>query len=101
MGVWIVMFALVWSVAGRPVEDDLLVDTKTGVLRGHRKEALGRTVHVFTGIPFAKPPVGDLRFRKPVPVDPWHGVLDATSLPNSCIQEPYEYFPGIPLSSCF
>ena len=34
------------------------------------------------------------RFRKPVPVDPWSGVLDGTKLPNTCVQEKYEFFPG-------
>ena len=33
---------------------------------------------VFKKVPFAKPPVGDLRFRKPVPHGPWNGTLDAT-----------------------
>nr|AHJ25667.1 acetylcholinesterase type-2 [Sogatella furcifera] len=74
--------------------DPPIVQTQSGAVRGMSKTVLGREVHVFTGIPFAKPPVGPLRFRKPVPVDPWHGVLDATTLPNSCYQERYEYFPG-------
>lgn len=51
-------------------------------------------VHVYLGIPFAKPPLGPLRFRKPVAIEPWYGVLDGTNLPNSCYQERYEYFPG-------
>ena len=45
-------------------------------------------------IPFAKPPLGDLRFKKPVPIDPWQGVYDAHNLPNSCQQERYDVFPG-------
>lgn len=45
-------------------------------------------------MPFAKPPLGPLRFRRPVAMDPWHSVLDTMSLPNSCYQERYEYFPG-------
>ena len=45
-------------------------------------------------IPFAKPPLGDLRFKKPVPVDPWPEVYDANRLPNSCPQTVYNYLPG-------
>lgn len=74
--------------------DPLVVETTSGLVRGYAKNVLSREVHIFTGIPFAKPPIEQLRFRKPVPIDPWHGVLDATKLPNSCYQERYEYFPG-------
>ena len=38
--------------------------------------------------------VGPLRFRRPMPIDPWHGVYEAVTPPNSCFQERYEYFPG-------
>nr|AHW29554.1 acetylcholinesterase 2 [Cyrtorhinus lividipennis] len=55
---------------------------------------MGRDVSIFLGVPFAKPPLGPLRFRRPVAMDPWHSVLDTMSLPNSCYQERYEYFPG-------
>lgn len=40
----------------------------------------------FFAIPYAKPPVGDLRFRAPVDNDPWTRVLDATELPGRCAQ---------------
>lgn len=73
-------------------QDPLTVTTSSGLIRGRARIVLGREVHVFTGIPFAKPPVGPLRFRKPVPAEPWHGVLDATHPPNCCVQERYEYF---------
>ncbi len=32
----------------------------------------------FRGIPYAKPPTGDLRFREPQPMDPWDEIKDAT-----------------------
>lgn len=81
-----------------PVAEDAdenpVVVTSTGMVRGYTKIIANREVRVYTGIPFAKPPVGPLRFRKPVPVDPWTDVLNATKLPNTCYQERYEYFPG-------
>jgi para-nitrobenzyl esterase len=53
----------------------LVVETSSGHLEG---EARGDLL-VFRGIPFAKPPVGPLRFRPPEPPDPWTGVRAATS----------------------
>ena len=44
------------------------------------------TVMVFKGIPFAAPPVGDLRWRAPQPVVAWQGVKKADEFGNSCIQ---------------
>ncbi|KAB0797797.1 hypothetical protein PPYR_08790 [Photinus pyralis] len=40
----------------------------------------------FTGIPYAKPPVGKLRFKPPVPSAPWSGVFDATKGHARCLQ---------------
>lgn len=40
------------------------VMTTTGSLKGIRRTILGKDVHVFYGVPFAKPPVGPLRFKK-------------------------------------
>nr|XP_048287092.1 liver carboxylesterase-like isoform X1 [Myodes glareolus] len=63
-------------------------NTHTGQVRGslvHVKDGeLG--VHTFLGIPFAKPPVGQLRFAPPEPPEPWSGVRDATSEPAMCLQ---------------
>lgn len=46
------------------------------------------TYNVFKRIPFAKPPIGDLRFEEPVPFGSWEGTLDATMFGPSCIQPP-------------
>src|SRR3954452_19298235 len=41
---------------------------------------------LFRGIPFAAPPVEELRWKPPQAVIPWKGVRDATGQPASCIQ---------------
>lgn len=43
-------------------------------------------VHAFLGIPYAAPPVGDLRWHSPTPPEPWSGVRDATRYGNAAIQ---------------
>ena len=44
------------------------------------------SVVVFKGIPFAAPPLGDLRWRAPQPAAAWQGVRNADQFGNSCIQ---------------
>lgn len=41
----------------------------------------------FLGIPYAKPPVGALRWRAPVPMEPWEGVYQADHFGHKCIQK--------------
>ena len=51
--------------------DDLsVVKTDAGVVSGTLKE----DIHIFKGIPFAAPPIGDLRWKAPQPVQHWSGV---------------------------
>lgn len=75
-------------------QEGIFVQTKSGMLHGLHKEAMGIGVDVFLGVPFAKPPLADLRFRKPVKIDPWPGIFNAHHLPNSCQQEMSNTFPG-------
>jgi len=46
------------------------------------------SVTAFLGIPFAAPPVGDLRFAPPQPPQAWTGVRDANQYPAMCMQTP-------------
>jgi len=43
-------------------------------------------IREFLGIPYATPPVGNLRWRPPVPHAPWFSILDATQFANHCPQ---------------
>lgn len=47
---------------------------------------LGSSFHAFLRIPFAIPPVGELRFEESRPVEPWSGVLDCTEYGPMCVQ---------------
>ncbi|XP_054496522.2 fatty acyl-CoA hydrolase precursor, medium chain-like [Agelaius phoeniceus] len=64
-------------------------ETKYGRVRGYQfqVDTADRTVNVFLGLPFAKPPLGALRFSEPQPPEPWEGVRDATSYPPMCLQD--------------
>jgi len=62
--------------------DPSLVSTENGPLRG---EVEG-DVTVFRGIPFAAPPVGELRWRPPAPVIDWEGVRPAVDFGPICVQ---------------
>ena len=60
-----------------------VVQTKYGKVEGYRNS--DETV-AWTGIPYAKPPVGDLRWKAPRNPDRWRGVLDATQECEPCTQ---------------
>ncbi|GAU90211.1 hypothetical protein RvY_02661 [Ramazzottius varieornatus] len=69
------------------LEDLTLVNSTLGYIRGRSVVAPnGKSVDEYLGIPFAEPPVGQLRFRKPVPKKKWEGIHNAWTQPNSCMQ---------------
>lgn len=45
------------------------------------------SITTYKSIPFAAPPVGDLRWRAPQPVVPWKGLHATSKYPTSCVQE--------------
>ncbi|XP_047122183.1 esterase FE4-like [Schistocerca piceifrons] len=71
--------------------DDVIVTVENGDLRGVVATSLnGALYNQFLGIPFATPPVGDLRFRDPQPAPSWSGVRDALTLARGCPQTDYD-----------
>jgi para-nitrobenzyl esterase len=69
----------------------LLASDEIKIDSGKLKGATANGVVSFKGIPYAAPPVGDLRWRPPQPVKPWTGVREATQYGADCMQNP---FPG-------
>ena len=60
-----------------------IVTTKVGQLSG---VDMG-SYTIFKGVPYAKPPVGELRFKAPQPLDPWDGIYQAKEFNKACIQQ--------------
>ncbi|KAJ8955022.1 hypothetical protein NQ318_000454 [Aromia moschata] len=69
--------------------NDLLVETTSGWVRGDYggvTKGTGKIIYRFRSIPFAEPPVGNLRFEAPVPKRRWNGILDVSPKSPQCIQ---------------
>jgi para-nitrobenzyl esterase len=62
----------------------LVVKTEYGKLKGYLHE--DKEVFVWKGVPYAKPPMDNLRWKAPEDPVPWHGVRDATSPAKKCTQ---------------
>ena len=58
-----------------------------GTVSGPVQGIVENEVAVFRGLPFAAPPVGDLRWRAPQPVPPWSSVRQAAAFAPSCPQK--------------
>ena len=56
------------------------VRIESGIVEGY--PAGNQFITVFKGIPFAKPPVGELRWKAPQPAEPWEGVYKAYKFGN-------------------
>ena len=61
-------------------DEKVIVDTTYGKIKGVKWRSIygPTTYYSFEGIPFAKPPVGELRFKAPVEPEPWTGVKRCT-----------------------
>lgn len=75
-----------------------VVETPLGSVRGDTVSENGKTAFIFKGIPYATPPVGDLRWRAPEPPEAWDGELDATDWPDRCPQGESSMGAGGPIS---
>ncbi|MBM4463802.1 MAG: carboxylesterase family protein [Chloroflexi bacterium] len=71
-----------------------IVQTRFGAVKGFEDEA---NTWVWKAIPFAKPPVGDLRWKAPRDPDPWEGVRAETAFGSPCWQN--NPMGGLPFGS--
>jgi len=55
-------------------------------------------ISIFKGIPFAAPPVGELRWKAPAPLRAWAGIRKADSFANACMQAPNSQGNTAPVS---
>lgn len=83
----------------KPVADEKAhepVRIASGLLAGETREG----VRIFRGIPYAAPPVGDLRWQAPQPPKPWSGVRDATRFGAPALQNPVYFSREVQSEDC-
>ena len=73
------------SIDEDEVETDLVIQTTSGTIQG-AYSSVAPEIRAFKGIPFAAPPVGELRWRNPQSLPAWEGVRDATEFGPRCYQ---------------
>lgn len=95
---WITLQVMPAAVNGQSYEH-VYVETKNGIVFGEKTHfireedpVVNTTLDIFKGIPFAVPPLGEWRFRKPVPVPDWSAEWNATFYRKQCWQLLLENF---------
>src|ERR1043165_5104772 len=77
------LLILLNSVSAAPAD---VVHTANGAIAGPRGQP--SAVRIFRGVPFAQPPIGELRWKEPQPVKNWTGVRQAREFGPRCMQAP-------------
>lgn len=67
-------------------DSPILLKTKLGILEGVKSIKFNKHLYTFLSVPYAKPPIDELRFKAPQPVEPWQGIMQATKWPPFCVQ---------------
>jgi len=80
------LLLLVAVAGGTPTVAQEVIRTANGFLKGTFDQSAG--IYSFKGIPFAAPPVGDLRWQPPQPVESWSGVRQADHFGPRAMQLP-------------
>jgi para-nitrobenzyl esterase len=75
----------------------LMTEVEGGLVEG--LPGHNQSISVFKGIPFAKSPEGELRWKRPQPAEPWEGILKAYKYPDICTQLRYPSEGGTTLAA--
>src|SRR5688572_5483223 len=86
LGLSLAACATTQDASSEPVGIAAPVRTQQGQIQGAPGKVEGVTA--FKNIPFAAPPVGELRWRQPQPPAAWQGVRDGTKYGDVCMQNP-------------
>uniref|UniRef100_A0A915ING2 Carboxylesterase type B domain-containing protein n=1 Tax=Romanomermis culicivorax TaxID=13658 RepID=A0A915ING2_ROMCU len=74
-----------------PQARPIIIDTMYGKIQGFEMTtADGAKANVFLGVPYARPPIGELRFQPPQQNEPWSHILNVSELKPMCMQTFYE-----------
>lgn len=74
-------------VYGESEESNLKIKLTTGEIEGRLWQTkTGAAAYVFKGVPYVEPPVGKLRFAKPIPKVAWNGTLLCHEYKSACPQ---------------
>nr|XP_023018363.1 venom carboxylesterase-6-like [Leptinotarsa decemlineata] len=85
------LIALALPIFGSTVKlglEEPIITLPNGKIRGYVSKTLGKQQPFFAykGIPYAVPPIGNLRFKDPQPAKNWNGIFNATSNTKICYQ---------------
>lgn len=83
------------TVGSKTIVD--LIRIESGLISGKTIGDTAKEVRAYLGIPYAAPPVGDLRWKPPQPIVPWSGVRDCTQYSKTAVQGspggPFDFYP--------
>lgn len=95
-GITLSIFFSVLTLSNADVQRTSVVQTNSGPVQGATLTTAWNGIEYssFKGIPYAAPPIGNRRFRPPVPPEPWNETLDAIEEANECPQEISNVYSG-------
>ncbi|KAK9881440.1 hypothetical protein WA026_016327 [Henosepilachna vigintioctopunctata] len=78
---------IIFTFGSVVADNNPIIHTKYGKVQGEAMETFNKNIfYAFQGIPFAEPPVGELRFKSPQPPRKWKGILGSQNAYKKCVQ---------------